>query len=276
MATFPLVEAAQRVENAGANTAASRGTTVTANGSNNVKGNYAELIAATAFEASFILIMLDDQVAAVDYLIDIAVGAGGSEVIIASNLLATGGTGSIVYGAHYMIPIKIPAGSRLAARCQCSTGSSAIRVSALLFGGGFLAPETLSLVTTYGDNTADSGGVSVDPGGTINTKGAYSQITASTTYQIRWLIIAIGNQLNNVRTSQSWLIDIAVGAAASEVVLLPNITLNCSTSPDIITPQTICMIPIKIPAGTRLSVRAQSDGNDATDRLFDVILYGVS
>lgn len=274
MPTMSVMEGAGRIENAGANTAASRGTAVTANASANTKGSYTQLIASTGFDANGIIIMLDDMTAAVDYLIDIAVGAAASEVVKISNLLATGGTGSIVYGAYYYFPIRIAAGSRISARCQCSTGGNIIRVSALLLGNSMQGAEGLAVVTPYGDTTADSGGISIDPGGTVNTKGSYTQITASTTYPIRFLVFAIGNQLNNIRTSQSWLVDIAVGAAASEVVKIPNIPLNCSTSPDIITPQTMC-IPVNIPAGTRLSVRAMSDGNDATDRLFDIVLYGV-
>lgn len=276
MATFPLIEAGQRVENAGAQTSTSKGATVTANAAANTKGTYTQLIASCAFDVTSILIMLDDQTAALDYLVDIAVGAAAAEVIIASNLLGTGGTGSISYGAHYFFPVNIPAGSRISARCQCSTGGSLIQVSALLFGGGFLDPETLGDVETFGADTTDSGGVNIDPGATVNTKGAYSQLSAATPYPIRLLTFSIGCQLNTVRTTQSWLVDIAVGAAGSEVVILPNIVLNCSTSPDIIEPQTINRLPVNIPAGTRLSVRAQSSGNDATDRLFDIILYGVS
>lgn len=278
MATFPLIEAAQRCENAGAVTSTSRGTALTANASANTKAtSYTQLIASTAFDATGILVMFDDCAAAADFLVDIAVGASSSEQVILSNLLVSAGTGSIVYGGHYFFPINIPAGSRISARCQCTTGGSAVRCSALLFSGGLLAPETLGIVTSYGPNTADSGAVSIDPGGTINTKPAtYTEITSSTTYPIRFLTFSIGSQVNGTRSSQSWLMDIAIGASSSEVIILPNILLNCSTSPDIVVPQTINLIPVNIPAGTRLSARAQSDGNDATDRLFDLALYGVT
>lgn len=272
MTRFPFVEG-QRIENAGAATATSRGTAVTANAAANTKGNYAQLIAATSFEADGILIMLDDCAAGVDYLLDIAVGAAALEVVLLSNLIVTGGTGSIVYGGHYYFPVKIPKGTRLSARCQASTGSSVVRVSALLFSQGVMPGETMNIIRSYGPDTTDSGGVSVDPGATINTKGAYSQITASTSLSAKFLTLAIGNQLNTVRSSQSWLVDIAVGGVGSEQVIVPNLIFNCSTSPDIVVPQVYNMIPVSIPVGSRLSVRAQSDGNDATDRLFDALLY---
>ena len=273
MPDWPLYDTTT-YETAGANTAASRGTSITANASGNTKGSYTQLIASTSYDTVGVLVMLDDLAAGIDYLLDIAIGAGGSEQIILPDLYAGGGTGSIAYGAQYWFPIAIPAGSRIAARCQASTGSSVIRVSCLLAAAGFMPPAPLSRVTAYGANSADSGGVSVDPGGSANTKGSYSQIVASTTNDIKGLIIAIGNQLNNVRSSQSWLIDLAIGGAGSEQIVIANYALNCSTSPDIVVPQTSDFLPLCIPAGTRLAVRAQSDGTDATDRLFDAFVYG--
>ncbi len=276
MPDWPLADGG-RSENAGASTATSRGTSVTANASANTKGtSYTQLLASTAFDATAMLVMFDDIAAGVDYLVDIGVGAAASEVVLFPDLYCGGGTGSIVYGAQYLFPCAIPAGTRISARCQASTGSSAIRVSCLLFGGGFQPSQPLQRVTAYGVNAADSGGVSIDPGGSANTLPAsYTQIVASTTNPICALIVAIGNQNNTTRSSQSWLVNIAIGAAASEQVIISNYALNCSTSPDIVVPQTSQLLPICIPAGTRLSARAQSDGIDATDRLFDLMIYGV-
>lgn len=272
---YPFLQG-QRIENAGAVTATSRGTVITASASANVKGTYTQLIAATAFQADGILVMFDDQPAVIDFLVDIAVGAAASEKVILSNLLASGGTGSLTYGMHYYFPQRIPVGTRLAARCQASTLSSIIRVSCLLFSQGVLPGEALSVITPYGQNTADSGAVSIDPGGSANTKGAYVQIEASTTYLARFMTIVFGNQLNAVRSSQSWLVDVAIGAAAAEKIIVPNLSLNCSTSPDIIVPQSFNMLPVQIPPATRIAVRAQSDGIDATDRLFDCGIYLVT
>lgn len=275
MGDFPML-GGQRTENAGAVASASRGTVVTAGGSAHTKGSYSELIASIAFPAKGILVMLQELSAGNDYLIDIAIGAASSEVVICPNLIGGAGTGSISYGAIYYFPIAIPDGTRISARCQATNASVSARVSCILFGKGFMPSEPLSLVEAHGAAVADSGGVSIDPGGTANTKGSYTEIVASTTYPIKALIIGVGNQANNVRSSQSWLVDIAIGAAGSEQVVIPNYAINCSTSPDTVLPQTSPLLPVDIPAGTRLSARAQSDGIDATDRLFDLILYGVS
>jgi hypothetical protein len=275
MGDFPaLLASGGPVETIGAATAVSRGTTVTAAGTANTKGTATQLVAATARDASWIWVNFDDIAAGVDYLVDILIGAS-TEAVLIPNLYVGGGTGSISYGTNYLFPLHVPGGSRISARCQASTLSSAVRVSCLLFSSGFDGFEGYGKVTAYGANTADSGGVSVDPGGTANTKGAVAQIVAATSDPIEWMQVSFGNQLNTVRSSQSWLVDIMVGAA-TEQVLLGNIALNASTSPDVITPQSTPCFPISVAAGERLSAKAQSDGIDATDRLFDVIVYGVS
>lgn len=272
MSRTPFLEA-QRCENAGATLTTSRGAVVTANAAPHVKGIYTQLIAATSFEADGLLVMLDDCVAVTDYLLDIALGSAGNEVVILTNLLVSGGTGALVYGGQYQFPVKIPVGSRLSARCQATTGGAAVRVSALLFGQGVLPGEPITIVDAYGLNTAATQGTNIDPGGVANTKGAWVALSTSTRILSRFLTLAIGNQLNGVRSSQSWLVDIGLGGAGSEQVVIPNLVLNCSTSPDIVVPQTYNQIPFTIPIGSRLSVRAQSDGIDATDRLFDAALY---
>lgn len=278
MPDWSLIGNGTQVENWNGQSSSSRGGTITANASANTKATgWNALTASAGFDVTTLLIMLDDLAAGIDYLIDIAVGANGSEVVIVDNLLATGGTGSISYGMTYCLHVHIPAGTRVTARCQASTGSSVIRISALAFGNHFLGSAPRGKVTTYGANTGDSGGTSIDPGGTINTKpSTFTEITSSTTYPITELILAFGNQLNTTRSSFSWLVDLAIGASSSEQIILPDMALNCSTSPDIVVPQFYGPLPVDIPAGTRLSARAQCSGNDATDRLFDLVLYGVS
>lgn len=274
MPSFALIDW-QRVENAGAVTAASKGTTVTAAGSTNTKGSYAQLIAATAFPAQKLVLMFDTPSnSARDFLVDIAIGAGGSETIIISNLLVSTPNDTTFMGGSFTFDIRIPAGTRLSARCQCTSSSSTLRASALLFAHGFGNPGTLSIVDTYGVNSSGaSAGTTIDPGGTINTKGSYVQLTAAVARPTRWLTIVTGSLLNTVATTCSWLVDVAVGAAASEVVILPNIAYFLGSSVDGIEPQTY-RFPVNVPSGTRLAVRAQCSINDATDRLFAVSLLG--
>src|SRR3990172_6877060 len=273
---WSLIEA-QRFVTVGAVTAGSTGTDLTATATPDTKGSYVEVAASTAFDAHGLLIQLNNaSTGASDYLIDVAVGAGGSETIIAANLYVGSGDSPVsADGYGYLLPISIPAGTRLSARCQSHAASGVIRITIVLMGEGFITPPGLGRVTTYGANTADSGGTQVDPGGTAHTLGAYSEIVASTTNPIRQLTITIGNMDNDVRTTAVWLLNLAIGAGGSEVVFIENLMLNCSSSVDLVQPQIFSPIGVNFPAGTRLAARAQCSIIDATDRLFDVILYGV-
>jgi len=264
------------VETAGAATGTSTGTTVTASGTANTKGSYAQLVASTARESAWLMVMLAGPGAAIDNLIDIAVGAAASEVVIASNLYSGGGDGTANQGSYYMLPISVPVATRIAARSQSSTVSNALEVALLLGSGSWKHTPPFGRLTTYGADTADSGGTQVDPGATAHTKGAYAQLVASSTNPVKALTLAIGNKLNSVRTNAVWLVDVAIGAAGSEQVIVSNIMLDCNASNDLVAPQVMGPIPVpEIPAGTRIAVRAQCSITDATDRLFDAIIYGL-
>lgn len=271
---FPILEtAAQQFEN-NANTTTSGSTQLTGNASANTKmTSYTTLVSSTAFASFGILLAIGDSGSG-DYLIDIAIGAASSEVNLISNLLWSRQLGSGGRTYSVFIPIYVPAGVRLSARHQSSTGSNNLDIQATLCGTKGLFPLPFKKVTSYGPATGDSGAVSIDPGGTINTKPAtWTQIVAATTDEIHWLIISIGNQANATRTGASWLLDIGVGGAGAEVVKIPNLRLSAGTGADEMNPQ-YYSVPCYIPSGSRIAANAQCSINDATDRLFDLALYG--
>lgn len=273
MGDWPLRDV-QRQEAAGAVGATSTGTAIASSATTNTKGSWVELIASTAFDSSWVMVNWAgfDNVAGPDFLFDIGVGASGSEQVIVANLIA-GQRGTWVPGG-YLFPLAIPAGSRVAMRAQVNSGSARTgRVAIQIFGGGW-NQDPGNRVVTYGAATADSGGVNVDPGGTVNTEGAWSEITSATTHDHFWLSLGIGNQLNTGRSLCDWLIDIAAGASGSEQLLIADLVMT-GVAASLMVPQ-VFSLPMSVPAGTRLSVRAQCSINDATDRTFDAVVYGVS
>lgn len=262
-----------RLASVGVNTSGATGGTALTTGASFSKGSWVELLAATAFSTVGLSVYgVAAGVNNVDCLFDIGIGAADSEQVIIPNLGFHQSNGTTT--PCWFFPLSIPAGSRLAARAQAGSASTQVFVQCQLGGGSFTAFPPLSLVTAYGVNLADSGGTSVDPGGSANTKGAYSQLTASTTYPIRALTWYFPNQGNGARTAADWLVDFAIGAAGSEQVIVPNVSIR--TFANVLVPgiQTLPVGPI--PAGTRLAVRAQCNTADPTDRLIDCILYGVS
>ena len=179
------------------------------------------------------------------------------------------------YADAFTFPVHIPAGTRISARQQGKAGSSITYIEIYCLGSNnYLSIPQQSKITTYGADESDSGGVSIDPGGTANTLGAYSEITASCG-NIKSFFFAVGQQVNTARTDAYFHLDISVGAAGSEVVVLPGYTLLADSGLDMVSPVWSPIFPISIPAGTRISARASCSINDATDRLIDLIVYGI-
>lgn len=264
-----------RLESAGLVSASSFGTQVTAAGSVNVKGAYAQLIASTAFESDWALIVVRNHTenASQSVLLDLAIGAAASEQVIVANLLA----GRVSGGGQrptvaYLIPLSIPAGSRIAARIQATMANYITRVSVHLVARNFLTPQPHSKIATYGANTADSGGVSVDPGGTINTMGSWVEMTASCD-EVKWLCIAHGNGGNNLVTADL-IGEVGIGAGGSEAAIL-SFTMPIHDSALSAQLNAVCL-PVYIPAGTRIAMRIQSTTATATARLADFVLIGAS
>lgn len=257
--------------------ATNNGVTITAAGSNNTKGSYTEVIASTAFECNWAEIMVNgtSSSAGRQYLWDLATGAGGAETIIVPNIMAQGGFQSVRSGAGMIpLPLKIAASTRIAARCQCSTASTTLQIAIILRATGDM--EGIDSYTNYGADTATSGGVAIDPGGSANTKGAYSEITSSTS-AITQYIIKMGTTGGNTQpASVLTLYDIATGAAASEVVLIPDLYTNHYNGGGV--NGLACWQPMAhamatyIAASTRIAIRASCSITDATDRLSDVVI----
>jgi len=109
------------------------GTTVTGAGAN-VKGAWAEIIAAAAITEDFWIVGLQATLNAVDeYMLDLGVGAGGDEVALITNLpvemdtrvvTAVGETDRIHAAALLPYPIRVAANSRIAARLATVGGGS--------------------------------------------------------------------------------------------------------------------------------------------------------
>ena len=272
-AVWPAAVDGGQQESAGVSTANSAGITLTANITPNTENTgFTELIASTGFDADGFYLNIIKAGTSADYLLDIAIGAASSEVEIVTDLLFSGSTA--VTGWRVPIPVPILAGSRVSARVRSSDASATCVVSVHLENGGFFKKGSLGRSTTYGQATADSGGTGIDPGGTANTKpSGWTQITASTTDDIKYMIVCIGTRNNAAMADAAALVDIGVGASSSEVALLENIPVASGTAYDVWGPG-LHFFEVNVPSGTRLSARCQCSIIDATDRLMDVAIVG--
>jgi len=249
--------------------AATHGTTITANASINTKGSYTQLVASTTYDVcGFWLLLGAAGTSGAAYSVDIAVGAGGSEQIIVADFVFQQ-AGTVLNSVYF--PIGIPAGSRVAARCQSTTTVATINVSIIGADGNFVQPH-LGNCTTYGFNSATTLGTNIDPGGSANTNGAYSQITASTTYDINAISLALDGQ--STSTTGTMYVDIAVGGAGSEQVIIPNIAVLLGANKP--SQGSLGAFPVQIPAGSRIAIRAQCTNTTAGTRKIGATVYGIS
>lgn len=97
--------------------------------------------------------------------------------------------------------------------------------------------------------------ITLSPGAVANTKTAWTQVVASTSGAVGAIRLRIQSGYALV-AAQATLIDIGTGGSGSETVIIPNIPVGAAAN------QTFggifLEIPISIPSGTRVAIRAQS------------------
>ena len=217
----------------------------------------------------------------------VAKGAAASEVRVAT---IPAGLDTKNLSCMFYIPVPIPAGTRLSVSASQSAAAVLSGQIVGVLSANFDAeptytvfesgPYDLSASLTYGLFPA------IDPGATTNTKGAYSEVSFTghasniingdsldNTYDYFGLIIS--NNYNTANDSKELLLDLATGVAASEVIWAAD--LNARQNQNEVTQFTTpMMVPTTaMTSTTRISARAQSNDNDATDRIRGVLLFGV-
>lgn len=248
-------------------------TTLTSHANANEKGNWSELEDSTAAAATMMRVRLGGAATAgaqINILVDIGTGGSGSESVLIANIQAGSGqaitsTGGGMFECWF--PVNIPAGTRIAGRCQDAVGGDTIACNIQLYSGS--APG--AGIDTMGATTASSEGTEVTAGN--NAFGNWIEIEDSTTAVYRAVLPSIQVGSNNFQSALH-LMQVGVGAAASEAALgghtYEMATLNSES-------WARCQImPIvahdPVPVGSRLAVRIF--GGSAAE-VFQVALHGV-
>lgn len=269
MGDWPL-QHATHFDTEGIASAGNTAGTIVTGGAANTKGAFAQLSSALPVGCEAIAVAVGSKSSTSDYLLDIAIGAPSSEVVVLSNLSVSG---PAYNSGYFYFPISLPAGVRLSARCQCVSASATLGVFAMLMTTGFLGlPGFGRRVEALGANTADSGGVALTNPTVINTFPAWAQIGAATSFRYRWLVVAIGNQAVGSRTSgQRFIFEVGIGAAAAQRTLIGGIPIGSPTGGLGIASS--YAFPCDIPAGSTLWGRYASAA--LTTLGADMVLYGV-
>ena len=221
--------------------------TITASGSANTKGSYTQLVASLSRSCIGVILQLRGNSAAY-VLFDLAIGAGGSEQVVVPNI-----SGSVSLASNGMlglfIPLSLPAGTRVAARCQAGSGSQTILIKAQFISDHFAGMQTqITRWVNWGADTSVSRGTTLTSGNLSDVKGSWVQLSAAADLTTKWILIMV----QAIQTVRNHAIDIGIGAAASEQVVLSNLFFDNSAL------GMFLLLPFSIPAGQRIAARNAS------------------
>jgi hypothetical protein len=250
-----------------------------AGAANTKNTTWTELIAATTFDALFVIVEVwasNSAATNTSTLLDIGIGAAAAESVIIPDLLAGYAVtaGSTTGGRHYMLPLRIPSGSRISARTASVRTTGSVYVTIKLFGGP-RHPDAWwvgNQVTAYGINTADSGGVQVTAGNS-GAETATPVAIGTTSSAHECLVLGVQGNITTINTLLYYF-DVGIDTSSTSWLVRDHFFLATSTNE--------CMGPVgslwwpifaSVPSGSVLVVGGECSG---TADALDFALYGVS
>jgi len=239
--------------------------TVTAGGTPHTKGAWTEVVASTSQDTYVLGINTKNTYvsgADTSMLLDVAIGAAGSEIVVLENMLcgfqADWGNPQVNFFNMY-----IPKGSRIAMRTQALIASDTVMVGQLFANGPDFVTDNRQYGNwvTYGADTATSSGVYVQSA-TANIKYVWIEITPSTTAVHSTLGLSVQGNDSSLNPGDI-LCDIGMGAAGFEEVIVPDMYISSSNAERLYLGDRPHMIYLgrTIPIGTRLAVRMQASAS---------------
>lgn len=229
-------------------------TTITASATSHTKGAWTQLISSLSAEASAVLLWATGNSAAstnTAMLLDIGVGATSNESVVVPDI-ALGGAN----GFRTFIPVRIPSGSRIAARCQCANASQTISIALVTMSHPF-SDRVPTVLESLGTTSATSAGTAMS-----GASGTWTQLVAATAKDYQALVLvpscdATTGANNTVRLS------LGIGASGSEVEIgftitqsIANPSVSDSTASSTVTSIFSLGVASRfVPAGTRIAVR---------------------
>lgn len=230
--------------------------------------SYTELVSSTGFAAQGLLLGCAPGTSNVHSAIEIGVGASSSEKNIIQDFCFGGNSRQTQW--LYM-PVAIPSGSRIAGRHTSSGAShSAVFYTHLVAAGtmGLPAPGRMFAIGI----TPTSGVYGTDITTNVGSHNAtWTQVTASCPADIRALAFQM-HTTNSAPASQGLQLQVAVGAASSEVIVLDSINFTGGGGGDQVGNGPAFWYPCQIPSGSRVAARIE--GNSTAD-VVTVAIHGL-
>lgn len=230
--------------------------TLTGSATPHVKGAWFEIVASTSDLVDFMNLVITTNQSGVDTatLLDIGIGAAGSEVAICENIAVGGQNG-------YNIPlvVQVPSGSRLAARIQSVVVSKSATLSVVAYAGPNPAGTSTS-ATVLGSSTTTSTGTQLS-----GSNNVWVQIAASTSVAYQALAPVISITSNTVPANLTSAYTMGIGAAGSEVSKMSLVGTRDAQerifSPNVAIP----FFKDTVSAGSRLAVTMNTNASSVCD-----------
>lgn len=235
----------------------------------NTKTSWSEITSSTGYDANGLMFNFFVNLDVTSTLYDIAIGASGSEVVLAADIPVYSSVkkGSVEMDTFFL-PCSIPAGSRLAYRIQCSSTSADNHLLSALVRGSFPQYNGVRKVVGCGGSASTSQPPRITFGS--GSKGSYVEV-GSWDVDIQNFIVRISNE-DNIDPTGTEKIDIAFGGSGSEVVVFADLPFYMHVTSDFGNPRNV-YLDLPVLANTTLSVRGQSTASSNLYRRIAFIGY---
>jgi hypothetical protein len=244
--------------------------TATSGGTAHTMGSWVEALAAAPAQGNLLRVYYGSNNADntnTASLFDVSIGPGaGSEVATiqsiqcghaVSSLAATGGTSAITHSHHDFL-VNIPAGARIAIRTQGARTSNGQLFAVEVWNIPALGvPQSKPI--TMGVNTAESRGVNIP-----THANGWAEIVAATPAPLRGIMVVIGANGASGLSNPTFTVDVAIGAAGSEVTIFQGALVVSHATVEILrrSDGASRILPVNLPPGVRLAIRRADAGNN--------------
>lgn len=170
-------------------------------------------------------------------------------------------------GRHYVnlvVPITIREGERVSVKVEA--GFAATSFFSMVGWNDPLQRTDLRYYDVMGQVAIDELTIP-DPGGTLNTKGAWLELVASTANNYKSLIVTLNGPSSFESTVVEHVFDLGIGIVSSEVVVIKDMCARrTGTSMGRNISIVTYTVDAHIPSGVRLAVRCQADNTTVGQR----------
>lgn len=241
-----------------------------------VKGNFIEIVNTTSKPSNGLHIFCKQVASSAgvrNYLLDIALGTTGSEVVVIPNLHGSSSdTGTS--GKSWYFPYYIPEGTRISARAQASTSADTSFVGVMLYQGNNYYNNAPGEICDYGTDLTTSTGLTLstfDSNGGTNSMGPWKAVTSGLTRSHRFWVCTVGNASDTNLNNEADLTEIGVGITSGSVTTLAKFHNHESTLETVESsfPQLLYAPNV---AGTTLWTRILAA---ASDNVRSIIIHGM-